>query len=84
VAENSATECNTLTQRVASEIRAELGRRQLSQSDLGQILGIHRTQISKRLQGRELSFTTAELDLIAGALGIPVDRLLGAPMAVAA
>jgi transcriptional regulator with XRE-family HTH domain len=78
VAENSASFPGGLTQRVASEIRAELGRRQLSQSDLGLILGVHRTQISKRLQGRELSFTTAELDRIAEALDIPVDRLLGA------
>lgn len=72
-----------LTQRVASEIRAEMGRRQISQADLGLILGIHRTQIGKRLKGEELSFTTAELDKIAETLGVPVDRLLGVPVGVA-
>jgi transcriptional regulator with XRE-family HTH domain len=61
-----------------------MGRRQLSQADLGRILGIHRTQVGKRLQGRELTFTTAELDQIADALGIPVDRILGAPLVVSA
>lgn len=60
-----------------------MGRRQLSQADLGLILGIHRTQISKRLRG-ELAFTTVEIDQIADAMGVPVDRLLGAPSAVAA
>lgn len=83
MAENSATQPGSLTQRVASEIRAEMGRRQLSQADLGLVLGIHRTQISKRLRG-ELAFTTVELDQIAEALGISVDRLLGAPSAVSA
>jgi transcriptional regulator with XRE-family HTH domain len=84
VAENNGPVVESLTQRVASNLRAELGRRQQSQGDLGLILGIHRTQISKRLKGEELSFTTAELDQIAGAWGIPVDRLIGSPMAVAA
>jgi transcriptional regulator with XRE-family HTH domain len=60
-----------------------MGRRQLSQADLGLVLGVHRTQVGKRLRG-ELAFTTVELDLIADALGVSVDRLLGAPTAVPA
>lgn len=81
--ENIGPLADSLTQRVAYAIRAELGGRQMSQGDLGAILGIHRTQISKRLKGEELSFTTAELDQIAAAWGIPVDRLLGVPAVVA-
>lgn len=74
----------TLTHRVATEIRAELGRQQMSQTKLAEKLGIHQTAISKRLIGTKYCFTTAELDRIAEVLGVPVDQLLGAPALVAA
>lgn len=84
MAENPEPLAGSLTHRVAAELRAEMGRRQENQGHLAAILGIDRAQISKRLQGRQLSFTTAELDKIAAAWGVPVDRFLGAPLAVAA
>lgn len=74
----------SLTQRVATEIRAELGRQQMSQTKLGELLGIHQTAVSKRLIGTRYSFTTAELERIAEILGVPVDQLLGVRTLVAA
>lgn len=67
----------SLTHRVATEIRAELGRQQMSQSKLAEQLGIHQTAVSKRLIGTRYSFTTAELDRIAVILGVPVEQLFG-------
>jgi transcriptional regulator with XRE-family HTH domain len=66
----------TLTKRVSAGLRAELGRQEKHQGHLAEILGIDRAQISKRLKGESLSFTTAELDKIAAAWGVPVDRLI--------
>jgi len=76
MAQTHAPVAATLTQRVAREVRAELGRQQKHQGHLAAILGIDRAQISKRLKGDTLSFTTAELDKIAAELGVPVDRFL--------
>jgi transcriptional regulator with XRE-family HTH domain len=80
MAENTERMASPLSLRVSAEIRAELGRQQKHQGHLAAALGIDRAQISKRLKGDHLSFTTAELDKIAEALGVPVDRLLGAPV----
>lgn len=74
----------SLTQRVATEIRAELGRKQMSQTKLAEKMGVHQTAVSKRLIGSHYSFTTAELDRIAQILEVPVERLLGVPAAVGA
>lgn len=68
----------SLTHRVATEIRAELGRQRMSQATLAARLGIHQTAVSKRLIGTRYSFTTTELDSIAQILGVPVDQLLDA------
>ena len=64
-----------LTHRVATEVRAEMARQQVSQRQIGEILGISQPQVSKRLLG-SLPFDTAELDKIADAFGVPVDRFL--------
>lgn len=84
MAESTPPMASPLSLRVSAEIRAELGRQQKHQGHLAAALGIDRAQISKRLKGETLSFTTAELDKIAEALDVPVDRLLGLSMAVAA
>lgn len=68
-----------LTQRVSAEIRAELGRQQKSQRWLADQLGVDPAIVSRRMIGTRYTFTTAELDRIAGILGVPVDQLLGAP-----
>jgi len=68
-----------LTQRVAAEIRAELGRQQMSQRRLAELLGVDPAIVSRRLAGVRYSFTTSELDRIAAILGVPVARILGVP-----
>jgi transcriptional regulator with XRE-family HTH domain len=70
---------NGLTQRVSAEIRAELARQQMSQRRLAELLGMDPALVSKRLNGGiARSFTLAEVDEIASALGVPVSRLFGA------
>ncbi len=74
-----------LTQRVAAEIRAELGRQQMSQRRLGELLGIDQALVSRRLAAiNARPWTTDEIDRIAQVLEVPVDRLLGMPARAAA
>lgn len=69
-----------LTLRVSAEIRAELGRQQKSQRWLAERIGIDQAVVSRRLAAvNARPWTTDEIDRIAGALGVPVDRLLGIP-----
>lgn len=69
-----------LTQRVSAEIRAELGRQQMSQRRLAELLGIDQALVSRRLAAvNARPWTTSEIDQIASVLGVPVDRLLGTP-----
>lgn len=75
---------DTLTQRVSSELRAEMARQQMSQRRLAELLGVDQAVISRRLAGRPQSFTTAELDRIAEILGVPVDRFLTSPAVASA
>jgi transcriptional regulator with XRE-family HTH domain len=74
----------TLTQRVSAEIRAELGRQQMSQRRLAELLGMDPAMVSRRLIGTNYSFTTTELDRIAEILGVPVERFLTAPASAGA
>lgn len=75
-----------LTQRVSAEIRAELARQQMSQRQLAELLEMQPAVLSRRLNGTGgwRTLTTTEIDRIAVLLGVPVDRLLTAPSAVAA
>ncbi|WP_184242237.1 helix-turn-helix domain-containing protein [Micrococcus cohnii] len=61
---------------VASEIRAWLGRRQKSQSDLARHLGIARSAVSVRMNATR-DFTLVELMEIADWLDISLADLLG-------
>ncbi|GIF08723.1 hypothetical protein Asi03nite_62610 [Actinoplanes siamensis] len=73
-----------LTQRVSTELRAEMGRQRISQRELARRLGVNQAVISRRLAGEQFSFTTAELDRIAEILGVPVDRFLTSPVTAGA
>ncbi len=68
----------SLTHRVATEVRAEMARQQVSQRQLCTVLKISQPQLSKRLLGT-IPFDTAELDRLAEHFGVPVDRFLTAP-----
>lgn len=53
-----------LRARVAAEIRAWRGRLNLSQAQLGEILGLSQGQVSARLLGK-VAFTLDEVELLA-------------------
>lgn len=72
----------SLTQRVASDVRAELGRQQVSGVELARRMQRSNSYVVRRLSG-EVPFDMADLELVAGALGIPVTSLLPAAERVA-
>lgn len=79
------TSPSALTQRVSTEIRAELGRQRMSQRRLAEMLGTDQAIVSRRLAATDFRpWTTDEIDRIAEVLGVPVDRLLGTPIAASA
>lgn len=61
---------------MGDEVRAALARRRLSQSDLGQHLGLSQAAVSRRLLG-EVPFDIAELAAVAAFLDVPLDALTG-------
>ena len=63
------------SERVAANIRAELARRSLSQTDLARMLGTTQQAISRRMSGK-VPFNTDELNAIAKQLGVPVASLI--------
>jgi transcriptional regulator with XRE-family HTH domain len=65
----------SLNLHVAREIKAEMARQDLSQSELGHLLGISQRVVSSRLRG-ETEFTLGDVDIILRALGIPLEQLL--------
>lgn len=66
----------TASQRVAANVRAELGRHRRSQADLGQALGRSQPYVSRRLNG-QVAFGVDEVERIADWLRVPVGSLLG-------
>lgn len=68
----------TLTQRIAAEVRAEVARQRVTHRELGDRIGLSQPQVSKRLSGA-LPMDTVDLERIANALGVPVDRFLTTP-----
>jgi transcriptional regulator with XRE-family HTH domain len=68
-----ATGIRTAQQHIRGEIRAELGRQDMSQGELAQRLGWSAEVMSKRLRG-DTEFRGSELSKIAEILGVPVAR----------
>lgn len=64
--------------RIGDNVRAEMARHRLHQDQVGEILGITRAAVSKRLSGL-VGFEAAELVRIAAGLDVPVSRLIEAP-----
>lgn len=60
---------------VAAEIRAELGRQRMSQTELADALGMPVATLRRRLNA-EIVIDVNELWAMARALGVPVQRLL--------
>jgi transcriptional regulator with XRE-family HTH domain len=67
----------SLTDRVAAEVRAEMARRRMTQRQLAEIMGISQPQVMQRLTGK-LGFRLSELEHLAKALDVPVARFLPA------
>lgn len=63
------------TATVAAEVRAEMARQRITQESLADSLGVAQQTISRRLTG-EVAFDLAELERIAGILGVPLSRFL--------
>lgn len=81
--EQYRTVSNTDTdQQVAANVRAELARAGISQSTIADSLGITKSGVSRRMQGR-ISFRVSELCAIADLIGIPVHVLLAKDNAAA-
>lgn len=62
-------------ERVGDEVRAELARQRMSQLTLASRMALSQPALSRRLNG-DLSFTIADLDLIARILQVPMTKLL--------
>lgn len=60
---------------VASNVRAEMARRRITQRDVATALGIAHSAVSHRLTGRT-TFDVNELAVIAGLLGVEVAHLV--------
>jgi transcriptional regulator with XRE-family HTH domain len=67
----------TATERVAANIRAELARQGISQTDLAASLHKSQPTVSRRLLGR-VPFSVDELDIIADLLDVPMAQLVAA------
>lgn len=73
---------DNLTEHVATEVRAEMGRQRATQRQVGEILGISQPQVSARLRG-EIAFNTQELGALAEAWGVPVSNFMPASASAA-
>lgn len=62
-------------ERVAANVRAEVGRRQLTQASVAVILGKSQQSVSKKMRG-SIPFDLEELDALASALSVPVEQFL--------
>lgn len=65
----------SLNRHVAAEIRAELARRDITQTDFAQQLGWSGPYFSRRMNG-EVPFNTDEIELMAKALELDLGDLL--------
>lgn len=68
----------SLTARALAEIRAELGRQDITRRDLANRLGVERMWVYNRLSG-ETPLRISDVEQIAAALGVPVHQLIPAP-----
>ena len=65
-----------LTDRVAAEVRANMARVRMTQTELAEILGLTQSTVSKRLLGK-IAFSVDELDTVAAAFGVHPAVLMG-------
>lgn len=68
---------STLSEKISSELRAELARQRLSQAEVALAMGRSQAYLSRRLSG-DIPFDVDDLAQLAEILGVPVAALLGA------
>lgn len=68
---------SNLSEKISSEVRAELARQRLSQAEVATAMGRSQAYLSRRLSG-ETPFDVDDLDRLTEILGVPVTALLGA------
>lgn len=73
----------TLSQVVAAEIRAEMGRQQKSAREVAEVMGVSDMYLHRRLAGK-VSLTLADLERLAAALGVPATTFLPSTVPAAA
>lgn len=64
------------TEHVAAEIRAELGRQNLSSRGLATKMGYHHQWVTRRINSLQVDMSPEDIQLIADVLNIPVWKLL--------
>ena len=67
-----------LTQRVAEEVRALMGRQRITQTRIAEVLDIPQSSVSSRLRG-STPFRLPELERLAELFGVHLAVLLGLP-----
>ena len=65
----------TYNESAAAEVRAEMARQRLSQTDLATTLNWTQVFLSRRLTGT-VAFSTDEIERVASALGVPLGQLV--------
>ncbi len=63
----------------SSAIRAELARRGVRQMDIAELLGLHPSQITSRING-DIDWRLSELQAMAAHLNVPISRLIDEPV----
>lgn len=62
--------------RVAEEVRALMGRRRMSQAQLGSVLSMSQVSVSERLRGKT-PFTLDDLERLASYFDVSLSSLMG-------
>lgn len=68
----------TLSERVASVVRAEMARKKVGQDEIAALLGLSQASVSRRIRG-VTPFEVDELGPVAGLLEIPIACLFESP-----
>lgn len=68
------------SERIASNVRAEMARRRITQTEIAKKAGIPQSGLSRRLVG-STPFTVNEIERIAEVLDIQVNELIGEAVA---
>lgn len=66
------------SQLIAREIRAELGRQQLTARRFAMKLGVSYMWVTRRLNSGEVEMTVEDVQLMSEALGVPPERFVSA------